>query len=55
MCNERELDVHLKNFELLALLIENRGTVVTKEMIHGLLWSHSQESSEGSIRVYINN
>jgi len=55
ICNGRELDVHLKDFELLALLIENRGSVVTKEMIYEVLWSHSQECSEGSIRVYINN
>lgn len=50
-----ELDVHLKDFELLALLIENRGNVVTKEMICDVLWNRSQEVNEGSIRVYINN
>jgi len=45
----------LKDFELLALLIENRGSVVTKEMICDVLWNRSQEVNEGSIRVYINN
>lgn len=53
--NDTELDVHLKDFELLALLVENRGKVVTKEMICEVLWSDSQEVNEGSIRVYINN
>jgi DNA-binding response OmpR family regulator len=54
-CKDTELDVHLKDFELLALLVENRGNVVTKEMICEVLWSGSQEVNEGSIRVYINN
>lgn len=50
-----ELDVHLKDFELLYLLVKERGHVVTKEMIHERLWSSSEEMNEGSIRVYINN
>ena len=50
-----ELDVHLKDFELLTLLVQNRGKVVTKEMIYDVLWSSSEEINEGSIRVYINN
>jgi len=50
-----ELDIHLKDFELLCLLVKERGKVVTKEMIHEILWSSSEEINEGSIRVYINN
>jgi len=50
-----ELDIHLKDFELLYLLVKERGKVVTKEMIHETLWSSSEEINEGSIRVYINN
>jgi DNA-binding response OmpR family regulator len=38
----------------LELFIENRGDIVTKEMIISKLWSASEEYSEGSIRVYIN-
>jgi DNA-binding response OmpR family regulator len=52
---DRELDVHLKDIELLELLVQNRGLVVTKEMIYAKLWSCSEEMNEGSIRVYINN
>lgn len=55
MCKDAEVDIHLKDFELLALLVENRGKVVTKEMIYDVLWSDAQEVNEGSIRVYINN
>jgi len=50
-----EVDLHLKDFELLVLLVHHRGEVVTKTMIAELLWSSSEEVNEGSIRVYINN
>lgn len=50
-----EFDLNLKDFELLYLLVKERGKVVTKEMIHERLWSSSEEINEGSIRVYINN
>jgi len=50
-----EVDIHLKDFELLCLLVKERGKVVTKEMIHEILWSSSEKVNEGSIRVYINN
>lgn len=53
--NEQELDVHLKDIELLEILVHNRGYVVTKEMIYEKLWSCSKEVNEGSVRVYINN
>ncbi|QIR76146.1 response regulator transcription factor [Sulfurospirillum diekertiae] len=53
--NQEELDINLKDFELLYLLVKERGKVVTKEMIHERLWSSSEEINEGSIRVYINN
>ena len=52
---KEELDINLKDFELLYLLVKERGNVVTKEMIHERLWSSSEEINEGSIRVYINN
>lgn len=50
-----EVDLHLKDFELLTLLVQNSGAVVTKEMIYNVLWSSSEEINDGSIRVYINN
>ncbi len=49
-----ELDINLKDFELLTLLVENRGKVVTKEMIVEKLWKN-EEANPGSIRVYITN
>ena len=53
--NETELDMHLKDIELLELLVQSRGHVVTKEMIYEKLWSCDKEANEGSLRVYINN
>ncbi|QKF67243.1 two-component system response regulator [Arcobacter venerupis] len=52
--NEVDLNLPVKVLELLELFIENRGEIVTKEMIIAKLWATSQEYSEGSIRVYIN-
>jgi len=49
------VDLHLKDFELLVLLAQNSGEVVTKERIYEVLWNRSEEVNEGSIRVYINN
>ncbi len=49
-----ELEVSLREFDLLALLIKNKGSVVSKETIIDTLWTHSEEGSEGAVRVYIN-
>ncbi|QOG11473.1 response regulator transcription factor [Arcobacter sp. FWKO B] len=43
-----------KTSTLLEILVQARGTIVTKEMIISKLWSIEEEYSEGSIRVYIN-
>ncbi len=53
--HDLEVDIHLKDFELLALLVKEKGNVVTKEMICESLWNRCEEINEGSIRVYINN
>lgn len=49
-----ELDMNLKDYKLLCLLIENRGKVVTTEMIIEKLWKN-EIANIGSIRVYITN
>ena len=43
-----------KEYALLEYLMRNQNRPLTKEMIISKLWSTSQEYSEGSIRVYIN-
>jgi len=49
-----DLNLPIKVLELLELFIENRGEIVTKDMIISKLWTIDEEYSEGSIRVYIN-
>ena len=52
--NGAPLSLSAKEFQLLSLLLEYAGDVVTKEMIVDRLWSPSEMISEGAIRVYIN-
>lgn len=49
----REILLSPKEYQLMALFIRNAGEIVTKEMIMNELWSASEPSSEGAIRVYI--
>lgn len=50
-----ELILNPKDFALLVLLVQNRGKIVTKEIIAKELWSPSEGIHEGALRVYINN
>ena len=52
--NEIDLNLPIKVLELMELFVENKGEIVTKEMIISKLWAINEEYSEGSIRVYIN-
>ncbi|MFA9374701.1 response regulator transcription factor [Poseidonibacter sp.] len=52
--NGVDLNLSIKVYELLELFIENRGEIVSKEMIISKLWNIHENYSEGSIRVYIN-
>jgi DNA-binding response OmpR family regulator len=49
----REILLSPKEYQLIALLIQHKGEVVTKEIIIHHLWSPSESISEGAIRVYI--
>ena len=53
--NEVDLNLPIKVLELLELFLENKGEIVTKNMIISKLWTIQEEYSEGSIRVYINH
>jgi DNA-binding response OmpR family regulator len=50
---DEALDVTQKAVELLVLLVEARGEVVSSEIIKNRLWAAGQQSSDGSLRVYI--
>ena len=49
----RVLRLSKKEYTLLTLFIENANKVVSKEMIIEALWSQSEQSSDGSIRVLV--
>ena len=50
----KQLEVTLREFDLIALLFRNKDKVVSKEMIINALWNSDEEGSDGAIRVYIN-
>ena len=49
----RELRLSKKEYTLLTLFIENSNKIVSKEMIVEALWSQSEQSSDGAIRVLV--
>jgi type II secretion system protein G len=52
--NDIELDISVKEYQLLLLLMLHCNSTVSKELITQELWSASQSNSDGAIRVYIN-
>jgi len=51
--NNKELDVTGKAVELLVLLVQEDGEVVSSDTIKNRLWAAGQNASDGSLRVYI--
>ncbi len=51
--NNKELDVTKKAVELLVLLVQADGEVVSSYTIKNRLWAAGQNASDGSLRVYI--
>ena len=51
--NNEELDVSKKAVELLVLLVQADGEVVSSDKIKNRLWAAGQNASDGSLRVYI--
>ena len=47
------LEVTQKAIELLVLLVEAKGEVVSSEIIKNRLWAAGQHASDGSLRVYV--
>jgi len=45
----------LKALDLFELFYQNNHSIVSKDMIIQRLWNTSEEYSDGSIRVYVNN
>ncbi len=51
--NDEALDVTKKAIELLVLLLQSNGEVVSSDEIKNRLWAAGKNASDGSLRVYI--
>ena len=51
--NEKVLELTQKASELLLVLLEAQGSVVSSEQIKERLWSSAEEASDGALRVYV--
>ena len=49
----KDVGLSLKASQLLSILLEGQGNVVTSEQIKSRLWAASEEASEGALRVYV--
>jgi DNA-binding response OmpR family regulator len=53
--DQKDVKVGLKVLELLELFYQNNNSIVSKDMIIDKLWGSSDNYSDGSLRVYVNN
>ena len=51
--NDEALDVTKKAVELLVLLLQSNGEVVSSDEIKNRLWAAGKNASDGSLRVYV--
>jgi len=51
--NDKVLELTQKASELLLVLLEAQGSVVSSEQIKERLWSSAEEASDGALRVYV--
>jgi len=49
----KEIELNPKEANLLKILLQNRGSIVTKEEISNSLWNYSNVPNDASIRTYI--
>lgn len=53
LCNGKPLELTSKEFELLRLLIENKGQTLTKEFLFNRIWGIDSESEPQTLTVHI--
>ena len=51
--NNAEIEMTEKEFELLALLIENKGRTLSKEYLFNTIWGSDSESEQQTLTVHI--
>ncbi len=52
-CDDKELFLTVKEFDLLVLLLENRGTVITRERILDSVWNIDTDIESRTVDVHI--
>lgn len=52
-CNDKEINLTLKESELLEYLIRNKNSVLSKEMIIEKLWGFESEAEANHVEVYV--
>ena len=53
--NDKDIPMTGKEFELLKLLIENKGTTMKKEYLFNTIWGSDSESEPQTLNVHINS
>ncbi len=53
LCGEREIIFSAKDFDLLALLMENRGNVLSREVILRKIWGYDYDGDERVVDTHI--
>ena len=51
----KNVNISSKESDLLALFLQNKGKILTKDEIFNKIWKFDEEPSELSLRVYIKN
>lgn len=51
--NEKEIDVTIKEFELLKLLIQNKNVTLKKEYLFHTIWGSDSDSEQQTLTVHI--
>lgn len=54
LIDEKTVELPAKEFELLALLVENQGKTLKKEYLFGTVWGSDSDSEPQTLHVHIN-
>ena len=49
----REVALTLKEFQLLTLLLERRGTVITRDQLHNTIWGYEFDGASRTVDVHV--
>ena len=53
ICNEKDLELTKNEFEILKLLIINKGQIVTKSILFDTVWGTKDSADENTLNVHI--